>query len=226
MKYALIDWDNTLRRGFTLFTWIEYLCNKGLISPSIHEEINVCFELEKKGEISHGELAKQASQIYANRIKGLSRYEIESCLAEYITVDESHFYGFTSTLFSLLSENSVDAIIVSGSPELIIKQYVKKFNISRVYALVEEEVDGVFNGEVSKNFGYDKERIVGRLYEELGSYPFLSIGDAATDLAMLQAATHGYWIKKGCGRVTDYRFQVFEPNSNQIIKEIESIFKT
>lgn len=37
-KYALFDWDNTIRRGYTLYSWVEYLhqCN----ITSIHLQKN------------------------------------------------------------------------------------------------------------------------------------------------------------------------------------------
>jgi len=223
MKYALLDWDNTLRRGFTLFTWIDYLLDKGYISPSVRNDIMPFIEMEDSGLISHSELAKRASKIYAEGIRGLTYVEYEKCLVEYMETDESYIFNFVSDLFAILSKNNIDAIIISGSPELIIRRYAKRFNISKIYAMLEEKTNGVFNGSVSQNFGYNKKRIIDKLFKLYGEHPFLSIGDSCADLAMLEVAKCGFWVKKDNNKIMDSRFKTLDPNSDQILIELESM---
>jgi len=223
MKYVLIDWDNTVRKGFALFTWIDFLCKKNLVDTSILDDIHSYLQLEKRGIISHSDLSKKSGQIYADKLKGLTYLQLENSLKDYIPTDESYFFSFVPNLFQLFMQNNIDVIIVSGSPELIIKCYIRKFNISRVYALVTEEINGFFTGNVLQNFGYDKKRIVDDLYAEYGTCPLLSIGDSPSDLVMLQSATHGFWIEKDDRKIVDCQFKTFNPHSHKILNQIEDI---
>ena len=40
MDYALLDWDNTLRKGYTLFTLMDYLINIGIIESEVRKEVD------------------------------------------------------------------------------------------------------------------------------------------------------------------------------------------
>ena len=47
-QYAVFDWDNTVRDGFTLFDWIDYLVNRGVLTEEIQVAIDTrldCFHM-------------------------------------------------------------------------------------------------------------------------------------------------------------------------------------
>ena len=46
-KYALFDWDNTLRKGFTITAWMEYLYDRGVIEEKYYFDLLNQFELCK-----------------------------------------------------------------------------------------------------------------------------------------------------------------------------------
>ena len=57
MDYALLDWDNTLRQGYTLFSWIDYLIEVGTVGSVVREEIDYYIEEYLKDKISHDQIA-------------------------------------------------------------------------------------------------------------------------------------------------------------------------
>ena len=59
MDYALLDWDNTLRQGYTLFSWIDYLIEVGTVGSVVREEIDYYIEEYLKDKISHDQLARE-----------------------------------------------------------------------------------------------------------------------------------------------------------------------
>ena len=48
MDYALLDWDNTLRKGYTLFTWMDYLIDIGVLESVVREEVDYYIEEYKR----------------------------------------------------------------------------------------------------------------------------------------------------------------------------------
>ena len=48
MDYALLDWDNTLRKGYTLFSLIDFLVKREFIEEKINVEIFQLIESYKK----------------------------------------------------------------------------------------------------------------------------------------------------------------------------------
>lgn len=70
MDYALLDWDNTLRKGYTLFTWMDYLIDIGIVESVVRQEVDYYIEEYKKEKISHDQLAKNACRCFCKIYKG------------------------------------------------------------------------------------------------------------------------------------------------------------
>ena len=51
MDYALLDWDNTLRQGYTLFSWIDYLIEVGTVGSVVREEIDYYIEESDRNSV-------------------------------------------------------------------------------------------------------------------------------------------------------------------------------
>ena len=145
MDYALLDWDNTLREGYTLFTWMDYLINIGIIECEVRKKVDYYIEKYKKAEISHDQLARDAGIIFAKSIKGIKKSILEQKMKAYMHEDNSQIYGFTKEIFEVLNENRVVPIIVSGAPSDILENYRRQFNIYKIYGFVAEvENDNFF----------------------------------------------------------------------------------
>lgn len=56
-RYAVFDWDNTVRRGFTIFPWIDHLFEKGVFDDASHRSIQSLNERYRMGTITHDEYA-------------------------------------------------------------------------------------------------------------------------------------------------------------------------
>ena len=44
-KYALFDWDNTIRRGYTLYSWVEYLHQCNITSIYLQKKLRELYML-------------------------------------------------------------------------------------------------------------------------------------------------------------------------------------
>ena len=188
MDYALLDWDNTLRKGYTLFTWMDYLIGIGIIESVVREKIDYCMEEYKKENISHDQLAKDACDVFAKSIKGIKKSVLEQQINSYMCEDSTKLYKFTQEIFDVLNENNILPIIVSGAPYNILEKYHKKFNIYKTYGFVAEVEKGRFSGNVSCNYGYNKSLKVEEICKKMGILPKIAFGDSVSDFEMLNTA--------------------------------------
>lgn len=188
MEYALLDWDNTLRKGFTLFSWIDYLIDNEIIGNVVRKEIDFYINEYKKKRISHDQLAMVACEIFSMAIKGMDRLELKQQIQNYLYKDDMDLFTFTSEIFDILNAYKIRPIIISGAPKAILEEYQIKFNIYKIYAFVAEEKDGKFTGKVLYNYGYNKGLKVEEICKEIGKVPRIAFGDSISDFEMLNKA--------------------------------------
>ncbi len=188
MDYALLDWDNTLRKGYTLFTWLDYLIDIGIVESVVRQEVDYYIEEYKKEKISHDQLAKDACDVFAKSIKGMKKSILERQIKDYMCEDSTKLYGFTQEIFDVLNENKILPIIISGAPSDILERYHMIFNIYKIYGFVAEVENDRFSGKVSYNYGYNKSLKVEEICNKMGKIPKIAFGDSVSDFEMLNKA--------------------------------------
>ena len=212
-RYALLDWDYTLRKGYTLTAWIEYLCTRNVFSASLPAAIASMQAQYDAGMISHDEYAMAACREYAAaRVAGC--FPVGTGLLDasgpaddgggvevggrrlpgFCREQGALIYSFTEPLFQLLHRESIDAIVVSGAPGLILKQYQETFHIRKILAFEPEIRNGQYTGAASANYGFHKENAVQLTAKLYGTTPFLALGDSSSDIPLLMAARHAVCI--------------------------------
>ena len=188
MDYALLDWDNTLRKGYTLFTWMDYLINIGTIKSVVRQKVDYYIEEYKKENLSHDQLAKDACDVFAKSIKGMKKSILERQIRDYMYEDSTKLYKFTQEIFDVLNENKILPIIVSGAPSDILERYHMKFNLYEIYGFVAEVENDRFSGKVSCNYGYNKNLKVEEICKKMGRIPKIAFGESISDFEMLNKA--------------------------------------
>ena len=192
--YALFDWDNTVREGYTLFSWIDYLRNHSIIKPTFQDEIGAIQAQYKQHLITHDEYAEIACSEYANALTGIQGEVISKAIMDYMHYDCKHLFTNLGSLFDTLYSKGVDIIVISGAPLIVISQYLSKFHIKEIYAFKEKLSRGVFTGEVEYNYGFNKAAKVRELMEAYGNTPFIAFGDSESDLSMLNEAKYSFCV--------------------------------
>lgn len=188
MEYALLDWDNTLRRNYTLFSWIDFLIREGTINERVQEKIDVYLKRYSAGKLTHDNLAQKCCDVFSAELKGMDKKIIDRMMMRYMSEDKEHIFPFTESIFYILNKHNIKPIIVSGAPLGIIQNYCDEFNIYKIYAFLPEEIEGRFTGKVHCNFGYDKRKQVEKICNEIGTIPRIAFGDSISDLEMLRMA--------------------------------------
>ena len=196
MRYAVLDWDNTIRRGFTLFNWIDYLCNEGIIDRKINKKIEFLQNLYISNKIDHDDYAMRAGMIYADAVKGISIVMRDQLVAQYIDNDEKQFHPFVKGLFSYLRKYEIKPVIVSGAPQYILDCYSEKFSLHRIYAFCEKYENGFCSGSADYNYGANKKNTIQMLCADYGCKPLIGFGDSDSDIPLFQMSDHAFCVVK------------------------------
>lgn len=194
-SYALFDWDNTLRKGFTIVSWVGYLCNYHVVNEAIYTKLLHQFELYKARCITYQQLSDNTTMIYTQSIAGTNASSLESLAYDFCKQDQDIF-RYTRPLLEILKEADIEIDIISGSPKIVLLQYAKQFGINEVYGMDIEVKLGCYTGTLIKDYGADKHEIVHDICRSKGFAPLLAFGDSSADEPLLRAAKHGFLIDK------------------------------
>ena len=195
--YVLFDWDNTVRKGYTLFSWIDYLCKNDVIESGFQNDIAKVRLQYSMNSITHDQYAKIACEKYAEALKGVSEKIVHKAVSEYIEFDKKALFSNIGFLFDIIHSNEVEIVVISGAPILVLSNYQKEFLIDKIYAFKETVSDGVFTGEVDYNYGFDKKLKVQEIIHYYGRSPLMAFGDSVSDIPMLECATYPFCIGNG-----------------------------
>lgn len=200
-RYALFDWDNTLRKGFTVASWVEYLCNQHVVDEANYIELLHQFELYESSRITYQQLSDNTTLIYAQSIAGVDVSNLEKLACRFCQQDCAIF-EFTRPLLRMLRETGVEIIVISGSPKLVLLQYAKQLGVNEVYGMDIDIESGRYTGILTKDYGAEKNEIVREICKSKGFAPLLAFGDSAADAPLLNAAKYGFLIDKKSGQIS------------------------
>lgn len=186
--YALLDWDQTLRNGATVFEWFYFLCQKGLIDEREVAVRNQMIDRYNRKEMDHDELADQINAHYASCIKGMKLETYERLREEFLKQDIGPHIPTTEVVVNWLKKMKADIVVVSGSPLRLIQPHFCWMGVTQACALEENVVNGVFDGQRVGDGGSKKKRIVERCFQHYGERPLIAMGDSMSDIPMLKAA--------------------------------------
>ena len=91
-KYALFDWDNTIRKGYTLYSWVEYLHQCNITSIHLQKKLEILKQQYIKSEITHDQYANKACAEYAKDLAGKKVDEIRQLMDAYIKRDRKSLF--------------------------------------------------------------------------------------------------------------------------------------
>lgn len=187
IKYiALTDWDGTVRRFFTLVSWMEFLSQNGLIDDCYYSEVDRYFKSYEEGNLGHDILVEKTALIYAWSLHGCSRESVLKLANNFITNDRKELFGFTEGLFRFFTENSLKVTVISGAPQEILEQYKTEFNLKGIYGLeLSTNSDGFYDSGISQNNGLSsqKEAIIKLLLN--GARATIGLGNSSSDIPLL-----------------------------------------
>lgn len=230
MAYAVFDWDNTLRKGFTLFSWMDFLYKKRLLDTEVRRDISNVQNQYMDRQINHDEYAKKACEIYSSAMKGVSKEIRGRLVKNFIEYDKHNFMPFTQDLFEYINSHNIRPVIISGAPQYILEEYKDILGFTDIFAFSEEYDHGLCTGSVAYNYGVDKKKTIEKLCEMFGMKPLVGFGDSYSDIPLFKMSEFAFCIVKtddenGMPYGTDVTYVSDETNGDQIRILLQSILK-
>ncbi len=185
---AVLDWDGTLRHGFTLVDWSEWLAlETGLISSGSLQRLRELFSAYASDEMSYESLALEGPRAYAIGLRGVAVRALELAATRFVEQD-SGLAPFATPFFSLLRDHALGTVLVSGAPAVLLRRYPITAGVDEVIGLELRTQGGRCTGRLGRNPAprRAKRAIVRRL--ERDSQLVLGVGDSPADAPILERA--------------------------------------
>ncbi|WP_158629973.1 HAD family phosphatase [Cohnella sp. AR92] len=186
MRYALIDWDNTLHRGYTIYGLTDHLLKEGLAGEAILAEFERLRESYKAKEIAYAEYTIRTCEAFAAALEGVPSVDYRACVSTFVPADEPFLFEDVIPVLELLHRYEIEIYLVSGAPAEVLRAYGERLGIKGIFAFELEEREGRLTGRVECNYGAEKERILRHpLFRAPGAIHAVSMGDAVADVPLL-----------------------------------------
>ncbi len=147
-KIAAIDIDGTIypdNLGQCLF---EELVSRGLCRQQSWNHFIALISRYRQRTMSREELSERASEVYALGIKGLSPSDITAVAMDIWARKHGHLFTFTRPLIELLHEHGYISVLISSSPEEIVRLVAKTLRVEGYCASQFGLVQGRYSGTV------------------------------------------------------------------------------
>jgi phosphoserine phosphatase len=187
---ALLDWDNTLRPGFTIVEWTRFLSIHDCFSAHFANEVESTVDAYSRKEISYDHLTETLPLLYGEGLAGRHESRARSLARIFAEIDTSRIFPFARELIHLLKSFSLRVIVVSGAPAEPLLPFLATLRLDGLYALTVQVELGKYTKRLSVNPATTAGKVA--VVEELGrEAPIIfSMGDSHADLPLLEAARH------------------------------------
>jgi len=186
MQVALLDWDNTIHRGYTIYSLANFLLEHELVSVTLIQRFK---ELETQylhKNINYAEYTERTCESFAQALAGRSYKAYKDAIAAYRPISESALFEYAYPLFELLNKYSIQTYLISGAPFDVLETYAEPFNLKGIFAFQLETQGDVLTGRVACNYGLNKERMLNHpILLSPNVVHLLSMGDAVADIPLL-----------------------------------------
>lgn len=191
---AVLDWDGTLRRGYEIVDWTNFLDESGRFDHQTADRQRDLVSNYLAGAITYTQAVFDVAVIYAEGITGRKVQDTLTLAARFAKSDDAIF-DFTPALFDLLIRNDVKIVLISNTPQVLLEEYKKLFTLTEVHGLQIGEQAGSWMNQVIMNPGLSqvKKRVVADL---AATYDILvGMGDTHEDAPLLESAKVRLFLK-------------------------------
>src|SRR5713226_8450745 len=122
-KIALLDWDGTLSRGFTVTRWVAFLAAERILGKSILNVLDQVFHQYEEKRISHDELAKRTADAVAMSLRGKPVKTVAASTRLFVVADKSQLFGFTLDACAFFKRTHFKVYVISGAPLEVLDCY-------------------------------------------------------------------------------------------------------
>jgi len=223
-RIALVDWDGTIRKDFTIKPWVRHLMHARLLSSKVNDQLERLFLSYYENMISHDDLARLSATVYAHSLSGRSRRLIARHAHRFLISDPNQLFGFSMKLLSTLREQGIAVIVISGAPMEILQLYRRSLGVEAVHGLDIESKNGLYTGNVLRNPGIlmEKEEVVQQILGQYNARVVMAMGNSPSDSPLFQAAPVNVIVNNTSLRTGKREFHITaDISEDQILQDIK-----
>jgi hypothetical protein len=127
-KAALLDWDGTLRAGYEITEWCDFLDERGNFDREIGKRQRTLLSNYLTGKITYSQAVFDVGVNYAEGLEGYKVKDTQDLALQFAENDKAIF-DFTPALFEILHRNKIKIILVSNTPRLLLEVYSQLYLI-------------------------------------------------------------------------------------------------
>lgn len=183
-----MDWDNTIRRGWTIRDWALHLENRGLVSKETVANVEAILKRYALGRCTYPVMANTVLEAMARGLRGQSAAAIAAQAPLFVEGDRDNLYPFAPAALRELRARGLELVVVSGAPEEVLDAAAQEYGFSEIYGSAFDVRNDEYIGTVARNRATVEGKIdvVGLLFDDEGAE--LAIGDSEADLPLLERA--------------------------------------
>jgi phosphoserine phosphatase len=180
--WALVDWDNTIRPGFVMIDWVDYLTGHKLISPALADSMRDHERLWLEGENGYHDFIQSIVSIYQRIEPVIDPSRLRDLAEDFVLQDQSFLNEgkVGSTVLQLFNDLNIDVHVVSGGPLVILHEYQRCLHCIK-------RVTGI-SSSTNVSSLLTLKRDAARTYA--ASPALFGIGDSETDIPLFECARH------------------------------------
>jgi HAD superfamily phosphoserine phosphatase-like hydrolase len=183
---ALFDWDGTLHQRATIRAFAAFLVGRGLLDPALDREMDAAYSGYRSGSSTHDVLVERVVGAYAAAMAGQPVDAIEEQAEAFVAVHSLR--PFAAALLERVAGMGIDPVVISGSPEVVLRHHALRLPIRQLFGVLLDEHDGHYVGTVAQNTGLAREKAATVRAIAATHTVVLALGDSRSDLPLLHAA--------------------------------------
>jgi phosphoserine phosphatase len=187
-RLALLDWDNTLRPGFTVTDWTNFLKSRNQYDRVINDQIFTAIENYHRHKLTYAELSELIAELYASGLEGQTVSSIQNSAIDFVRHDQANLFRFTPHFLMLLADEEIGAYIVSGCPAEVLSAYSSVLTWHEHYGIEAECQNGYYTGKVAADRANMKGKQLAVAQIIGDDQALLAAGDSVSDLPLFENA--------------------------------------
>lgn len=195
-KLSLLDWDGTLRPGYTTIDWMHFLHHHSIVDVAHILELSQIETAFREGKADYETFIQRSANIYANAIAGTPRRDVVPLAHQFVRMDETNLFSFCKPLLMRLRSANVDTIVISGAPIEPLLAYADRLPITTLLGVeIAISYNNVYTNTIKTNYGLleSKTRAVQELVKDKPTV-VLAIGNSINDLPLLSVAKQRIFV--------------------------------
>ena len=195
-RLALLDWDGTLRRPFTIIAWYRFLSTEGGVgtNPEVPaDKLQGLYDRHRSQpeDYTYEVFAKDIVDAYAEGMKGVDLRAVLSLSDAYARSVENELFSIAKPVLEQLRLRGLDPFVITGSPLEAVQAECDygEFKVS-VRGTILEVQEGRYTGSVQINGATAKsKRTVVQGFIQNGAKVAISFGDSNSDKPLMVGAS-------------------------------------